>query len=166
MPHPRVEEALKQAPVAFTVHRHADYPHPIQSPADFAAALNVDPRRITKTLLLRSSTDAGKFCLAVLSAPDKINLAYLAELTGTKKLKMASAAELLERLDYPPMSVTPLGSAGIAVYVDEGLVQHPTVLTGAGIVEVEIELSPLDLVRITGARIVQLKVPATDESLR
>lgn len=160
MPHPRIEELLRSEAIEYRVHRHQDYPQPIHSPADFAAALGYDLRRITKTLLLRNAAEPSFFCLAALSAPDKINLPYLAELTGAKRLKMASAAELTEQIGYPPMSVTPLATGTLSVFVDETLLEYETILTGAGVVGVEIELKPSEFVRLCSARLVQLKLPA------
>lgn len=159
--HPRIEALLREEAIEYRVHRHQDYNQPIQSPADFAAALGYDIRRITKTLLLKSTSEPSRFCLAALSAPDKINLPYLAELTSTKRLKMAGAMELTEQIGYPPLSVTPLAAGTLPVFVEEALLRYETILTGAGVVGVEIELKPSDFVRLCSAQVIPLKAPAT-----
>jgi Cys-tRNA(Pro)/Cys-tRNA(Cys) deacylase len=152
--HPRIQELLEASKAVVRVHRHADLGVPIRSPDDFARALGYEPGRITKTLLLKAAGGGG-FCLAVLPASARADLGVAAARMGAGRCSMASAGELAQMLDYPPMGVSPLGTRGMRVLLDASLAAWPTVLVGAGTVGVEIEIEPEELRRLTAGEWVE-----------
>lgn len=141
---PRVITALEEAGLDYRVHCHDDYPAPIRVPKDFADALGYSEGRITKTLFLRSR-DGDRHYLLVCGMDKRVDLRGLAALLDTGRLEMAPLADLQRLVGYPPTSVTPIAVAGIPVFMDESLLQFPTVLTGSGVPRVEIEIAPADL---------------------
>lgn len=148
--HPRVRAALQRARVEYRVHRHADQPIPIHGPVDFARALDYPLERITKSLLLRCQCH-GKYLVVVCSVTKEPSLPHVARMVGCKRLEIASSEELAILLGYPAQGVPPMAVGATQVIMDEELLIHPTILTAAGEVEVEVELSPRDLRRISRA---------------
>jgi prolyl-tRNA editing enzyme YbaK/EbsC (Cys-tRNA(Pro) deacylase) len=148
---PRITHALDAAAVAYRVHCHEDFPTPIRAPQDFADALGYAVARISKTLFVRCR-DEERFFLLVCGMDKRANLRGIAQRLGAGRLEMASLAELQQRVGYPPTSVTPIAVDGIPVFIDETLLQHATVLAGAGVPRVEIEIAPGDLVALCGAQ--------------
>jgi Cys-tRNA(Pro)/Cys-tRNA(Cys) deacylase len=146
--HENVEAVLEGSGVLYQVHLHQDMPFPIRSPDDFARALGYDMARITKTLLLRA-TDGQEFCLVVLSSNKNTDLARVAELLGVKRVQMAAKEDLTRVLGHPPTGVSPIGAGSIPVLLDEGIMEFPSVLVGAGEVGTEIEISPAALEDVT-----------------
>jgi Cys-tRNA(Pro)/Cys-tRNA(Cys) deacylase len=141
---------LARRPVVFTERRHSDFPEPIQTATDFARQLGYELARITKTLFVRSSAGAP-FALAVASIGKKTQFSALATQLGVKRVEVASASELTSVTGYPQHGVSPLGVEGIKVFVDSGLLNLSTILVGAGVVGVEIEMKPADLVSLADA---------------
>lgn len=152
---PRIVDTLGTAGVAHTVHCHDDFERPIRAPQDFADALGYDLARITKTLFLKCRDD-DRYYLVACSMDKRADLVGLAALLGVRRLEMASLADLQRLIGYPPTSVTPIAVVDIPVFMDETLLRHPTVLTGAGVPRVEIELAPGDLASLCKAQIVRM----------
>jgi Cys-tRNA(Pro)/Cys-tRNA(Cys) deacylase len=155
-PHPRVRDVLEASGAAAKVRRHADFGVPIRSPDDFARVLGYERARITKTLLLKGAGSGGAYCLAVLPAGVRANLAVAARHMGVSRCSMASEGELARVLDYPRQGVSPLGGEGLRVLLDTALAVWPTVLVGAGTAGVEIEIAPEELRRLTSGEWVEL----------
>lgn len=148
--HPRVRAALHRAGIQYKIHRHADQPFPIQGPADFARALGYPLDRITKSLFLRCHCH-GKYFVVVCPVGKKLKFSRLALMVGCKRLELASPEELAILLGYPSQGVPPIAVGSTQVLMDDELLQHETVLAAAGEVEVEIEMSPADLRRVSRA---------------
>jgi Cys-tRNA(Pro)/Cys-tRNA(Cys) deacylase len=147
--HPRVAAAL--AGVPHTVHRHADQATPIRSPADFAAALGYPLARIAKTLLVQAG-QGERYALVVAPVTVRLDLRRAAAVLDAPRLRLAPADAPVRLLGYPPTGVSPLGAPGYPVLVAAALLDHPTILVGAGVAGVEIEMSPTDLLAVTGGR--------------
>jgi Cys-tRNA(Pro)/Cys-tRNA(Cys) deacylase len=148
--HPKVEERLKQHDETFKVREHTAFGVPIKSPADFARALGYPIERIAKSVLLRGQS-SQEFVLAVCSVSKKFDLAIIAKLFHTVRLELATAGELLEKTDYPPTGVSPIGVDPIPVVVDQGLLAYETILIGGGVVGVEIEIAPRGVIACSKA---------------
>lgn len=148
--HPRVRAALQRAGVEFRIRRHADQPIPIEGPADFARALGYSLDRITKSLFLRCHCH-GKYLVVVCPVDKKLALPGVARMVGCKRLELASREELAIVLGYPAHGVSPIAAGAVQVLMDEDLLRHETVLTAAGEVEVEIEIAPADLRKVSRA---------------
>jgi Cys-tRNA(Pro) deacylase len=149
---PTVIYLLQKNKIAYEVHRHSVYGLPIKRPHDFAQALGYDVSRISKTLLVRDPQRTA-YALVVCGAAQKVNLKAVAAELGVTRLEMAGEDELREKVGHPPMAVTPIGIEGIPVFIDEGLTAHATILTGAGVPKMEIEIAPRDLIHLSGATV-------------
>jgi Cys-tRNA(Pro)/Cys-tRNA(Cys) deacylase len=153
--HERIKDLLEEAQIPFRLRLHRELPIPIRSPSDFAIALGYEHKRIAKTILLRNQA-RSVFCLATLPAKSRLNLTAIADNLQSGRLELASSEELSQVLGYPPMSVSPLGATGIAVFLDRHLTECETVLIGAGTVGEEIEIAPEHLISVTEARVADL----------
>jgi Cys-tRNA(Pro)/Cys-tRNA(Cys) deacylase len=151
--HENVQAAIGRLETGYEIHDHGELSSKIRNPADFAAALGYPIQRITKTLFLRSH--GGEiYAVAVCSIDRRINFKSTANALGVKRVEAASLEDLQAKTGYPKNGVSPLGLTGdIAVVVDRPLFDYPTVLIGGGATAIEIELSPADLVRISGATV-------------
>jgi Cys-tRNA(Pro)/Cys-tRNA(Cys) deacylase len=148
LPHPRIQTLLISARSAYRIVKHVDLSIPIDSPEDAARALGYKVDQITKTLLVKCKAP-DSFFLLVLPVKTRADLAVVADRVGAKRCVLATRKELQHCLDYPPMGVSPLASAGIKVFLDEKLRTCETVLVGSGAVGVEIEVTPTDLMHLT-----------------
>ena len=155
--HIRILNLLQQTKVSFNIIRHADFQVPIATASDFAKVLGYVTDRITKTLLMRD-IEEPKYGLLVLPSPKRIDMQLATKLMGFRRLTMASRQELDTILQYPPNGVSPIGGGALPVLLDQTLLQFPTVLIGAGVPAVEIEINPLDLVRICAANVAAISV--------
>jgi Cys-tRNA(Pro)/Cys-tRNA(Cys) deacylase len=142
------------------VHRHDSFPVPIHSPADFAAQLGYELGRITKTLLVRSTT-GDLYAMVVSPMGRKIDFAAVARALGVKRVQIASPAELASLVGFPEKGVSPLGVEDLTVLLDDDLFRSDTILIGAGEPGVEIELSPADLAALTGGLRTALTIAET-----
>jgi len=148
--HPRVRAALRHVP--HRVHRHADLPGSIGGPADLAAALGYSAARVARTLLVRVPR-TERYALVVAPADERTDLRAVASALAAPRVEIAPRDAPIRLLDYPPAGVSPLGVRGYPVFASEALQPHPTVLVGAGAAGVEVELTPADLLSVTGARV-------------
>lgn len=151
--HQRVQVVISTLGTSYKVHDHSTLPATIRNPADFAAALGYPIHRITKTLFLRSH-DGQSYAAAVCATDMRLNFKSTAKAIGIKRLETASSEDLQFKTGYPRNGVSPLGLPDdVVVIVDKGLFDYPTVLIGGGATGIEIELSPTDLVQLSGATV-------------
>jgi Cys-tRNA(Pro)/Cys-tRNA(Cys) deacylase len=154
--HPNVQKILDAGHVTYRAVRHDSFSVPINSPLDFAQALNYDLERITKSVFLRSKTK-DQYMMAVCSINKKLNLPELALLSNSGKLEVADKQELADLVGYPINGVCAIGlSPDITVFMDNVLLSFPTVLIGSGEAAVEIELAPAELLKASNALLHQI----------
>ncbi len=155
--HPAIESALETRNVSYKKHMYASFNTEINSPMDFAEALGYDIKRITKSVFIRS-VNREKYAMAVCSIDEKLNFPLLADQLACKKLEVASKEELQQLVGYPSTGVAPIGLKNIPVFMDSALFKFDTVLVGAGMPKVEIEISPSDLQITSQAKILTITI--------
>ncbi len=69
---------------------------------------------------------------------------------------MVTREELAQVLNYPATGVSLITHGSMPVFIDQGLTSYPTVLTGAGVVGVEIQISPQVLRQVTDGEVLPL----------
>jgi Cys-tRNA(Pro)/Cys-tRNA(Cys) deacylase len=156
--HPDIIALLNSSGVNHRVVRHADLGTPIHSPADVAGALRYDAGRITKALLVKSS-EHGALLIAVLRADGRADLRVLAERVGAARYSMATKEDVERALSLPFHGVSPLAARSLPVFLDSALMQYKTVLVGGGRPGVEVEVSPIDLARLSAGEWVAFGKP-------
>ncbi len=123
--------------------------------AEAAARLGIPPEQLFKTLVVRS--DAGTILLACVPATHELNLRTMARLAGVKRVELVDAAELMRLVGYIKGGVSPLGTRGrLPTCIDASALRHPRISVSAGVRGLQIWIDPRDLVRATGASVLDL----------
>lgn len=147
--------ALTGARVAFTVH---PYPHDPAAPSyglEAAQALGVAPARVFKTLL--ADVD-GRLVVAVVPVSGQLDLKALAAAVGGKRAAMAAPADAERATGYVVGGISPVGQRrSLPTVVDTSALEHATVLVSGGRRGLDLELAPADLVRVTQARVADVR---------
>jgi Cys-tRNA(Pro)/Cys-tRNA(Cys) deacylase len=142
--------ALDGAGVAHTVHRYEHDPASgLGYGLEAAAALGIEPARVFKTLVV--SVD-GTLTVAVVPVDGQLDLKALAHAVGGKKAAMAEHAAAERATGYVVGGTSPLGQRqALRTVVDATAAGHTTVFVSGGRRGLDVELAPVDLVRLTGA---------------
>jgi prolyl-tRNA editing enzyme YbaK/EbsC (Cys-tRNA(Pro) deacylase) len=161
--HIRVDDVLATLnPSQFRILEHAAFGEGIRSAADWAGAIGVRIDRIAKTVLVgdharaperRIAEPSRSYVAVCLPSPRKINVSTVAEIFNWSGCQLATTVELVKVLGFNRGAVSPLGVGEVPLVVDETLMDFSTILIGSGVMGVDIELDPRDLVAIANARI-------------
>ena len=115
-----------------------------------AAAIGVREEQIIKSVLFEDRN--GAVVLTIACGTARIDRHRLAEATGIPGLKLADAATVLAATGYPAGGVSPVGHATrMPVVIDQRVMSWEHVYGGAGTEETLVMISPIDIVRLTGA---------------
>lgn len=141
--------ALVAAGIPFTAHEYAHDPGNTNFGLEAADALGLDPGQVFKTLM----TDVdGQLVVGIVPVSGKLDLKALAAAAGGKKAEMADPKLAERRTGYVVGGISPIGQKLRHVTVlDETAELYDTVFVSGGRRGFDIELSPADLVRATGA---------------
>jgi Cys-tRNA(Pro)/Cys-tRNA(Cys) deacylase len=146
--------AATRAGVAFTLH-----PYDTADGTGTAAgasygraaadALGVPPDRLFKTLVAEVD---GTLTVAVVPVSATLDLKALAEAAGGKRAAMADPVHAERVTGYVRGGISPLGQRkSLPTVIDASASGFTTIYLSAGRRGLQIELSPADLVRLTGA---------------
>lgn len=114
-----------------------------------ATRLGVDPGRVLKTLVVRT---AGGLAVAVVPVTERLDLKAVARALDTPRAEMAEVADAERSTGYVVGGISPLGQRRpLPTLVDESALGHGTVFVSGGRRGLDLELTPADLVRVTGA---------------
>ncbi|MFF8368018.1 Cys-tRNA(Pro) deacylase [Streptomyces lydicus] len=143
--------ALTEAGVRFTTHSYEHDPAAASYGEEAAEALGVSPDQVFKTLLAEVD---GNLTVAVVPVSGSLDLKALAAAVGGKRAAMADPAAAERSTGYVRGGISPLGQRKrLPTVVDASAEGRPTVCVSAGRRGLEVELSPGDLVALTGARL-------------
>ncbi len=142
---------LERASVPHTLHPYdAGHPGAAGYGEAAAAALGVDPRQVFKTLV---TVVDGALTVAVVPVATTLDLKALAAAAGGRRAAMADPAAAERATGYVRGGISPLGQRkALPTVVDESALGFPTVLVSAGRRGLQVELPPVDLIRLTHAR--------------
>ncbi len=140
---------LTKLQIAHTLH---PYEHDSRAQAygeEAAAALDVDPARMFKTLI---ATVDGKLACAVVPVAARLDLKRFAAALGGKRAELAEPAAAARATGYVVGGISPIGQkARLRVVVDESAQAFPTVYVSAGKRGLQVQLAPADLLRAADA---------------
>ena len=142
-------QAARSAGIEFTLHEYAgvevgdgDYARSV------AAALGRPEGQLFKTLVVSVDGDLRAF---VVPADRQIDLRSVG-----KRAQLAAKAQAERATGYVIGGISPLGQRrALPTVVDESALEWPTILVSAGRRGLQIELTPEDLVALTGATVVR-----------
>ncbi|MBB1512830.1 MULTISPECIES: Cys-tRNA(Pro) deacylase [unclassified Tessaracoccus] len=144
-------KALDAAGVSYRVHEYVHDPRATSFGLEAATALGVPARRVFKTLL---ASDGAALVVGVVPVDTTLDLKALATAVGVKRLAMAAPAVAERSTGMIIGGISPLGQKrSLRTVVDASAMDHDTVLVSGGRRGLDVELSPHELVRLTGASV-------------
>ena len=146
---------LDQRKIAYQVH---EYSPEIHSAVEAAQAMGQPVERVYKTLVVMRETPRAKPLLVMAPGGRELDLRVLAKSTGDKKLRMATQkeAESLTGLLVGGIGALALLHRGFEIWIDPAAKAHERICVNAGQRGINLELRVDDLVKVTGARWVEL----------
>jgi Cys-tRNA(Pro)/Cys-tRNA(Cys) deacylase len=141
---------LAKAGVVHTLHPYDHDPRAEAYGEEAAALLGVVPARLFKTLI--AAVD-GKLACGVVPVAGRLDLKALAAAVGGKRAEMADPAAAQRATGYVLGGISPLGQKSrLPIVIDSSALVFDTVFVSAGKRGLQVELSPSDLVSLTGAK--------------
>lgn len=115
-----------------------------------AHALGVDESRVFKTLLAHSEKSA---VVAIVPVSSQLSLKSLAQVLGVKRCDMAPANDAQRITGYVVGGISPFGQKKkLVTVVDVSARDFPTIFVSGGRRGLDLEVSPVDLIRVLGAK--------------
>ena len=126
--------------------------------ASVANALGFPERQMIKTLIFE--LDTGERILVMVGADQNIVSGNLKKAAGSRNIKMASPDAVKEATGYVIGSIPPFGwqPDGFRTFLETSLMSEAILGVGTGKWGHEILIAPADLVRASGARVVNLVI--------
>ena len=147
----RVHEALLARGVN---PRIVEFSESTRTAEEAARAIGTTVERIVKSLVFAA---ADQPVLALVSGGNRVAIARLAEALGAS-VRRADAELVRAATGFAIGGVPPLGHATeLTVLLDEDLLRYDLVYAAAGTPNTVFPITPEELLRVTGARVVALK---------
>jgi Ala-tRNA(Pro) deacylase len=155
MPVPVLKEFLDREGVRYTSIRHS----PAFTAQEVAHYAHVSGKHLAKTVIVKLD---GRLAMAVIPAPERVDLTALREATGAQHADLASETEFQMRFpDCDVGAMPPFGNLyGMEVYLDSQLTHDPEIAFAAGSHDEVVRLAYADFERIVRPRVVELAVHA------
>jgi Cys-tRNA(Pro)/Cys-tRNA(Cys) deacylase len=138
--------AAEAAGIRFSLH---EYEHDARASSygdEAAEKLDVDPRRLFKTLVV--SVD-GALAVACVPVSAQLDLKRLG-----KRASLADKGQAQRATGYVSGGTSPLGQRKrLPTHIDSSALEYETILVNAGRRGLQLELDPRDLVRLTEATV-------------
>jgi Cys-tRNA(Pro)/Cys-tRNA(Cys) deacylase len=149
--------AAEAAKVVFTLHRYEHDPGADSFGLEAAEKLGLSPERVFKTLVAR--VDGQELVLAVVPVAARLDLKKIAAAAGGKRADMADPGAAERATGYVIGGISPLGGRKrLRLFLDDSALGYDTIFVSAGQRGLQMELSPDDLTRLTGATTVAIAV--------
>jgi prolyl-tRNA editing enzyme YbaK/EbsC (Cys-tRNA(Pro) deacylase) len=130
--------------------RIEEFPAGTRTAEDAARAVGCDVAQIVKSLVFVCD---GKAVLVMIGGDRRADSAKVAAAVPCEKAKIAGPDDVRSATGFEPGAVAPFPLPGIdTVLVDEELLLHEVVWTGAGSHRHVLAIAPSDLIRVTRAR--------------
>jgi Cys-tRNA(Pro) deacylase len=131
------------------------FPEGTKTAADAAAAIGVQVGQIVKSLIF--SVD-GEVVLAYVSGANQLDEKKLAQAAGGSNCARVDADTVYAATGFPIGGVPPFGHKNdLRVFIDPDLLQYDEVWAAAGTWHDVFALSPLDLERVSGGTVTDIK---------
>jgi len=149
----KVQDILKSQGFDCLVIEHSESTRTAQEAADRAGCLL---GQITKSLIFKGKT-SHKPILVLTSGANRVDEQRISEYAA-EPITRADADFVRTVTGFAIGGVPPLGHLQkMETFLDEDLLQYQTVWAAAGTPNAIFELTPADLIRMTGARVVRVK---------
>ena len=115
-----------------------------------AHALGVDESRVFKTLLAQSEKSA---VVAIVPVSAQLSLKALALVLGVKRCEMVPVLDAQRITGYVVGGISPFGQKKkLFTVIDESALDLPTIFVSGGRRGLDIEVAPVDLIRVLDAK--------------
>ena len=142
--------AARAAGIDFALHEYDHDPRAEAYGMEAAEALGLDPARVFKTLVVDVS---GQLTVCLIPAAAQLDTRSLGKRVALAPTKRAESVT-----GYVAGGISPLGQRrALPTLIDSSAAEHATIYVSAGRRGLEIELSPGDLQRLTGATLRALR---------
>ena len=134
----------------------------IHSAAGVAKAVGLPAHQVYKTLVVLR--DRGRPMLVMIAGDREMDLRRVAQAVGAKKVRMAQhrQAEALTGLQVGGISALALFNRSFDVFIDRRVTEQSHVLVSAGKRGINLRVAVSDLMRVTGARVIEATVHKSD----
>ncbi|NOZ03178.1 MAG: YbaK/EbsC family protein [FCB group bacterium] len=143
-------EYLDQKKVAYSIITHS----PAYSAQKIAASAHVSGKELAKTTIVKID---GKMAMAVLPASYQVDLERLKEVSGARKVELATEQEFKDQFpDCELGAMPPFGNLyGLDVYATESLAQDEEIAFNAGSHTELIKMAYKDFERLVKPKVVK-----------
>ena len=149
----RVQDEIAARGLAFDV---VELKASTRTAQEAAQAVGCQVSQIVKSLIFKGS-QSGKPILILASGPNRVNEKKVAEMIG-EPIGKADADFVREETGFSIGGVAPLAhKKRLDTYIDETLLNHESLWAAAGTPNAVFRLSPSDLVKITGGKVISIK---------
>ena len=133
-------------------HLHFDAScHSVQ---EAALAVNASPEDFIKSICLMDVN--GSLIVAIVKGEDRVDIALVGQFLGIDKPRIATPVEMLDKTGYPCGGTPPFGFQAIFL-IDEKVMEKETVYAGGGSDHALVKISPGDIQKANGGKIVQIR---------
>jgi Cys-tRNA(Pro) deacylase len=149
----RVQQALESLGLSLKVVELADS---TRTALQAAQAVGCEVGQIAKSLVFATSP-TNRTILIITSGKNRVNEKYVGHLLG-EKLSMADAETVRRVTGFAIGGVPPVGhDTRLDTYIDQDLLDYEVIWAAAGTPFAVFELTPTNLVRITGGTVIQVQ---------
>ncbi|ANS77747.1 Cys-tRNA(Pro) deacylase YbaK [Serinicoccus hydrothermalis] len=140
--------ALDRAGIRYAVRAYEHDPAASSYGTEAAQALGVDPAAVFKTLLVEGQ---GGLAVGIVPVDGSLDLKAIAVALGLKKVTMADPASAERVTGYVVGGISPVGQKrALPTVLDVSAADRETILVSGGRRGLDLELSPADLLAVTG----------------
>jgi Cys-tRNA(Pro) deacylase len=148
----RVQQALESLGLSLKVVELADS---TRTALQAAQAVGCEVGQIAKSLVFATSP-TNRTILIITSGKNRVNEKYVGHLLG-EKLSMADAETVRRVTGFAIGGVPPVGhDTRLDTYIDQDLLDYEVIWAAAGTPFAVFELTPTNLVRITGGTVIEV----------
>lgn len=149
----KVQNALDERGFTLQV---VELPQTTRTSKEAAQSIGCRVEQIAKSLIFRGK-DSGKAYLIIASGTNRVNEAGFVDRVG-EKIEKPDANFVLEKTGFVIGGVAPLGHRQpLETYIDEDLLQYGVIWAAAGNPFAVFQLTPQDLIAMTGGQVIPVK---------
>mgnify|MGYP003462633240 FL=1 len=142
----------RKAGFPFQTHEYQHDPAVRSYGLEAAEALQVEPARVFKTLVITLDGDAKKLAVGIVPVMQQLDVKALAKAVGAKKAEMADPKQAERTTGYLLGGISPLGQKRkLPTVLDESALGFETIFVSGGRRGLEIELCPSHLMELCQA---------------
>ncbi len=133
---------------------HLSFDQPCHSVAEAARAVNASPQELVKNICLLDRE--GRLITAIVKGEDRVSVSRIAKTVQREGLRLATAAEILEKTGYPCGGTPSFGYPAMFL-IDPRVMERELVFTGGGSETSLVKIRTAELVRANQGTILRIR---------